>query len=303
MTLQARGREIRAAAHLVQSYLEHEPGQTYSSELFFPVWALASRACPSSAKEPCPEACRSFVEFLNDPEVNASFGYWPYESMPESGHGSYQRYEQGLKTCAPHLRLTDAETGGSRISIKDLEEAVEQENFGETLKAMGFGNLAEFKGQSLEQMIARWEQGLEQARMRSLDVIHKANADGIGFYTTEQEADEQQMETVVHLGLDPAQLVAWDVEFYKNMEGTYDEHQGLDMKRCGELLMKQWIEDGRPVLVPVADYNDIHHSDCYRIFTSSREIAAHQYDKPDPEVPIQFLSDLQWKELQVSLFQ
>jgi hypothetical protein len=300
-TLQERGQEIRAAARLVQSYVYSEPEQTYASELFYPVWALASRACPATSAETCPEACKPFVELIHDDEVYASFGDWPYDSMPEAGHGSYKRYEQGLKMCAGELHFTDGETGGSRLSLNDLEQAFEEEEFGATLKAMGVNDLQEFKGQTLQQLIEQLEQGLDEAKVKAQETIRKANADGIGFYTTEQEADEQQMETVTLLGLNPAQLVAWDVEFYKKSGAEYDENMGLDMQRCEELLRNDWIEDGKPVLVPVADYNDIHHSDCYRIFTTSREIAAHQWDQVSAPIPLQFLSDPEWKSLQDSL--
>jgi hypothetical protein len=299
--LQERGQEIRAAARLVQSYVYSEPEQIYPSELFYPVWALASRACPKASKEPCPEACTAFVELVNDDEVYASFGGWPYDSMPEAGHSSYKRYEAGLEMCADQLHFTDGETGGSKLSLDDLKEAFEDEEFDATLKAMGIGAVEEFKGKTLEQLLEKLEQGLGEAKVKAQETIRKANADGIGFYTIEQEADEQQMETVTLLGLNPAQLVAWDIDFYKKSGEEYDENTGLDMQRCEELLRKNWIEDGKPVLVPVADYNGIHHSDCYRIFTTSREIAAHQWDKVSAPVPIQFLSDPEWKNLQDSL--
>jgi hypothetical protein len=299
--LQERGREIRAAAQLVQSDLNQEADQRYASELFYPIWALVSRACPVDSQEECPAACTDLVTLVHDDEAYASFGDWPYADMPDAGRLSYQKYEKGLSQCAPHLRFTETSSGGQGISLTDMDEAFASENFGELLQIMEIPDLSIFKDQTLEQLLSRLQSGLKDGKMRAREILAKANVDGIGLYTWEQEADEQQMETVSLLGLDPVQLVKWDVDFYDKYGGSYDENSGLDMQRCRELLMKDWMEDGKPVLVPVADFNNTHHSDCFRIFTTSREIAAHQWHQVKAAVPIRFLSDAAWKKLQDSL--
>jgi hypothetical protein len=299
--LRERGRDIRAAAQLLQSDLYEEADQRYASEFFYPIWALVSRACPSDAQEGCPAACQDLMTLVRDDEVYASFGDWPYAEMPEAGHLSYQRYEKALSQCAPQLRFTDASTSGQQISLADMETAFASENFGELMQVMGISDLAVFRDQSLEQLLSRLETGLKDGKIRAREILMRATADGLGLYTWEQEADEQQMETVALLGLDPVQLVKWDVDFYDKFSGSYDEYSGLDMQRCRELLMKDWMEDGKPVLVPVADFNNAHHSDCFRIFTTSREITAHQWDQVKAEVPLRFLSDAAWKKLQASL--
>lgn len=299
LSLAERGASILSAARLVQSNIHKEASQRYASELFYPIWALASKACPDEMK--CPKECLGLRQHLRDESVFASFGDWPYSSMPETGHASYQIYEEKLTECARSLQIEEGSSDGNAIGLSDLEMAFGDESFLKLLPSMGIKDSKVFLSKTLEQVIDQLSQGLESAKRHAEHLIDLAIQDNIGYYTTEQEADDQQMETVTLLGLDPLQLVKWDVDFYRNESKLSSRNRGLDIDRCHDLLMKNWQEYGQSVLAPIANYNDLHHSDCFRIFNTFREISAHKWDQKKYKNDIEFISDQAWKGLQNSL--
>jgi hypothetical protein len=298
-SLAARGTEILAAAQLVQSPLHREPGQKYPSELFYPIWAVASRACPDAAE--CSAPCLDLVTALHDDAFYQSFGSWPYEKTTDAIRASYAQYEKHLAACSPELKISSAPSHGNLLSLDDLKAAFDAEGFSAQARMMGYEDLSVFEGRTLSEVIDELARSLQQAQARAHEVIDKAMADHIGYYTTEQEADDLQMEIVALLGLDPRQLVMWDIDFYRDGRPTWDKYQGFDMDRCKQLLLGDWKENGEVVLPSVANYYDTHHSPCFRIFNTYREIAAHDL-KPSPEAPqIKFLIDDEWRELQKSV--
>jgi hypothetical protein len=299
LSLQERGEQILAAARLVQTYVYRENNQRYPSELFYPIWALAAKACPEQGA--CPSACADLVKTVHDEAIYQAFGDWPYGKMPAGGSAAYALYEKHLAACSPHLKISSAVSGGENISLGDLTDALRDEKFTLVTQSMGLSDDAGFLNSSLSEVIEKLSAGLSAAQNKARGILDQAINDNIGYYTTEQEADELQMEIVALLGLDPRQLVIWDIDYYRDDLPTWEKYQGFHMDRCKKLLLEDWREEGRVVIAPIANYHDDHHSGCFRIFNTYREIEAHGL-KADPEAgAITFLSDEQWQSLQKSV--
>lgn len=112
---------------------------------------------------------------------------------------------------------------------------------------------------------------------------------GLGFYTTEQEADEIAVELMAKVGLPGGVIIDKLLKVQKLVDsfGPNPLDTGtLKWTECSALRERGFRDaDGKLVSVPVGDLSDPHHSLCFRAFNVSREIAAHDYTiaaRPDP---------------------
>jgi hypothetical protein len=98
----------------------------------------------------------------------------------------------------------------------------------------------------------------------------------LGYYTTEQEADEVATELLADAGLDPRVAVDLELDLLKTSEPHgFDEYGYAE---CATLYRRGWRDtNDRPVFVAPALWGDPHHSSCFRAFNVSRELSAHRY--------------------------
>lgn len=111
---------------------------------------------------------------------------------------------------------------------------------------------------------------------------------GLGFYTTEQEADELSLELLTKVGIPPGVAID-DMLFHLKGADLYGGEAPGAMRwaECST-LREQGFKDanGKIVSVPVGDPSNAHHNLCFRIFNMAREIAAHRYPiAPHPTPP------------------
>ncbi len=107
----------------------------------------------------------------------------------------------------------------------------------------------------------------------------------VGFYTTEQEADEISLEILTHLGVPPttgpdSQLALQKIveEMSRGGWGGVKDSGELKWEQCSMLRDRGWKDDeGKLVSVPVGDLMDTHHSFCFRVFNMVRELETHKY--------------------------
>jgi hypothetical protein len=125
-----------------------------------------------------------------------------------------------------------------------------------------------------------WDYTEENALMRER---------GLGFYTTEQEADEIALEMLANIGVPPNVGVDMILELLKmttesgRIEGT-DE---IPWAECVMLRDQGFRDaDGKLVSVPVGDPIYAHHNGCFRVFNMLRELQAHRYEL-GPRAPIE----------------
>jgi Zn-dependent protease with chaperone function len=110
----------------------------------------------------------------------------------------------------------------------------------------------------------------------------------LGFYTTEQEADEIALEILANIGLPPNIALEVDLEALKwEEESSLPPLPGeIPYAECMMLRDQAFRDaDGKVVSVPVGDPNNAHHNSCFRVFNMLREIQAHRYQLgPRPPV-------------------
>lgn len=105
---------------------------------------------------------------------------------------------------------------------------------------------------------------------------------GLGVYTIEEEADELALEILSLTGIEPIKATdAWFALFeHADKNKTLAE---VPLEKCRELFRNNWQDaSGNPVVVPIGDYQDSHHSWCFRIFNTTHEIKIHRYEVNDP---------------------
>jgi hypothetical protein len=97
---------------------------------------------------------------------------------------------------------------------------------------------------------------------------------GLGFYTTEQEADEIALELMSKIGVPPGVAVDKVLNMLKTFGGD-----GIGWTECSMLRDHGWKDaNGADVSVPVGDPSNAHHNLCFRAFNMTREINAHRYE-------------------------
>lgn len=124
---------------------------------------------------------------------------------------------------------------------------------------------------------------LKAGRARGgMDPFVAAARAGLGVYTIEQEADELALEILSLARIEPIKAAdAWFALFeYADQNVTQTE---VPLNRCRDLFKNNWRDtSGNLVAIPIGDYEDTHHSWCFRIFNTTNEIKIHNYSVDDP---------------------
>lgn len=110
----------------------------------------------------------------------------------------------------------------------------------------------------------------------------------LGFYTTEQEADEIALELLANIGVPPNVAIDMMLELLKSTTES-ELLAGADAIPWAECVMLRdrgfRDADGKLVTVPVGDPINAHHNGCFRVFNMMRELSAHRYQL-GPRQPI-----------------
>ncbi len=109
-----------------------------------------------------------------------------------------------------------------------------------------------------------------------LEILPIAKKARLGWYTSEQEADDVAGEILAALGLDFSQVA----DFLLRDDLTKDN--------CASRRSSGWMTNGKIEVEPLHWYVDDHHTGCFRAFNFDQEKAAHQYQPP---------TGGKWKEL------
>ncbi|MBP9707018.1 MAG: M48 family metalloprotease [Oligoflexales bacterium] len=120
---------------------------------------------------------------------------------------------------------------------------------------------------------------------------------GLGYYTTEEEADEIGLELIARSGLKHKQAVSPWLHFLQLdvfYSGSAESEVAAKVEECVKMFNSQW--NSRKVLL---DYlNNEHHSHCYRLYNTDREWKAHDFAKFDSvEDRFVFKEHSDWKDL------
>lgn len=117
-------------------------------------------------------------------------------------------------------------------------------------------------------------------RASLLTVMQTAINQNLGQYTVEQEADELAVEWLAKLGLAVNSAIETQIKLSEKYFNTSNAAGWVTGTECRKAFANGWIDSaGQPMMVPVADWADIHHSPCFRAFNMDREIKAHKYSR------------------------
>lgn len=104
----------------------------------------------------------------------------------------------------------------------------------------------------------------------------------LGFYTTEQEADDIALELLTKIGMPPGLAIDAMLQLHKQSDDASwsgGRNGEIGWAECSTLRDRGFKdEEGRFVSVPVGDPSNAHHSYCFRIFNMTREILVHDYE-------------------------
>ncbi len=112
----------------------------------------------------------------------------------------------------------------------------------------------------------------------------------LGLYTTEQEADDMEVELSSRVGFTGEEILSAELAFQTVSERKDRESYRPGnvfakplMDECARMLRNNW--EGSP-FVGIGALDDEHHSGCFRVYNVDQEIRAHRYPRFKPiEIP------------------
>lgn len=233
------------------------------------------------------EACKGPAESLNEDWVS-NFRYG-YGKPSERERAAYLDFETRLLSCAASVPAPSLVTNKLMSSLRSQFPSVTDTDVVLTGSFKELIDSVDVIGRRLEE---------EEAVLR--EHLQKNH---IGWYTTEQEADDMAMELATLAGLTPTQVLEGWVEAMEAFDRVYPSTYGNDGKigvaECKELYANAFVKtnhDGskEQVYVPIGNLSDKHHSDCYRLFNLWRENEVHAYESAPAPAPL----SPAWTEIQ-----
>lgn len=153
-------------------------------------------------------------------------------------------------------------------------------------------------GMNASELLTQMSSYTVQISKEKSSIIAESQKMRLAWYTEEQEADEGALELLALLKISPASAQEFSIKLLKMSANLPGPFEGTN---CINLFNNSWRNGaGVPIRVPVADFSDPHHSNCYRLYNTSREILAHNYPLiTDASLP--FLSATDWQKLSAHL--
>jgi hypothetical protein len=268
-------------------------GQKLRSELYFAAGSVVRNLCRSGRS--CPSTCRETNDLMASAEFDTGVGFFPFSDAKKVDVAVYSKFEESVLACFADVKLSadpkaltpssigwDAvsslvqapswPTWLGRVPVK-VQRAVLKVN------ALNAQRLAKNppKASTLDAAFLAASKTLNDIDHDAVSVLKRAQEEGLGQYTIEQEADEFSAEWVAKSGIDPRGTV----EAMRSLgRGSDTSMRGfiLGEEDCEALWKNEWSKGQSGFyFVPVGDYSEIHHSTCYRMFNLERELDAHRY--------------------------
>jgi hypothetical protein len=273
-------------------------GQAIRSELFFAVGTAMRGAC---AAGDCPAACESAVAAQQSGAFLSGVRQFPFGSETASLPATYRSYEAKSLQCLDQIALgagteqTADTIGWQRFMsyvaapqwpswLANLDDSTLQ--FVASALQLASLRIGTPTGATLGDAVRAASEALNQQDADGIGTLREAHERHLGFYTAEQEADEESIEWITDLGLAPDNAVNAMISLGAE-ETTSLRGLSLGGSDCDGLRQASWLDaDGSYSFVPVGDYSEVHHSTCYRVFNMAREIEAHGYHAATDTPPL-----------------
>lgn len=266
------------------------PGQTFNSMFF----AFISNAAYSIASNPdpkkiclardskCVETCKDFINHLT--ATNATFGGFPtFFRQDEQSLKDYFDYESKVQACLK---------GVSALSqVTMLQSAIGSIFAGVTTVTAPVPLPQESAWDLMIRTNPVITKTLDPLSDKLTVLMADITAEGLGWYTTEQEADELSLDLMVRIGLDPHAAILGDIrqESLRDLEGG---------DKCMDAYKSKF-----PNPVSIHDLTDSHHGNCYRAYNLYLELQSHKdyFTKVAPKIKPKIQKEKTWDEAQRSL--
>jgi hypothetical protein len=239
-------------------------GQRYHSELFSYL-----RTMITNLVEPWPkDACEPLVALKNDPVFWTLMGRFPQQPLAGEGLAAYFLYEERVQSCLAALPLIR--------KAQDKEEGV---TFAQAKSLLWFAdwNTLERREDPLV-LLDAWQ----SMNQRMLDreeqknrLLQQALDERVGYYTTEEEADQLALALMVMIGKPPEAASHHWWKMAESKQGfEQDGPYNFGFTRCRDLFnaTPRWSSGGRAVTIPVGSFAEPHHSSCYRLYAISERL-------------------------------
>ncbi len=287
-SLEKAGEIAYFASQLFQSTSKIPKGDGYDVSPFHYL-ALGDIALQAQAKGLDSSACRELASYNTNVEKASKLKSLPFSTV--NNIEDYKVVVQLGRDC-----LQDVET--AKVSV-DLEKAYSNPSFmpfkivpeiaksSSTIPfllkgvlAIGFvAKSAKVVSKSLtEKVFGDMEAANVSVDQEIRQVLSEAYKNGLGQYTTEQEADDFSVELLQGNRVGGAAAV----NAYLNLMSETPRFGGLDLsrERCQEIFANNWVDpkgEFQVNLMPIGNYSENHHGACYRVYNADREIRAHGY--------------------------
>lgn len=285
--------------------------QELRSELFFAAGSVVKSLCRSGKR--CPATCKETYALMGSSEFEEGMGFFPFSDVEKVELAVYKKFEEGALACFEEVKFAanPKELEAASIGWDVVSDLVKTPTWptwldslpGTVQRAVTKLNSANSerlaknppRATTLAEAFLAASTALADQDQAHMDVLLKAQRDGLGQYTIEQEADEFSAEWVAKTGVNPSSAV----EAMRSLgKGSDTSLRGfiLGEDDCEKLWKNGWSKETSDYyFVPVGDYSEIHHSTCYRMFNLEREIQAHDYTVAQTDA--QTLSAAEWAKL------
>jgi hypothetical protein len=251
-------------------------GQEYHSEMF-PYFREAMKrliepAC-SNPDAPCFYPCKGLMKVSTDSRQFKDFGQFPQSELSDQALELYWHYEKHFLTCTKSITLQDQDTqlvkgGVSRKTASFI-----------------YWNAENANKTALYDLAMEMNQRLFKKEDKQNSLLAAALAARMGYFTTEEEADNLALEWSTKFGIQPDEAFKYWIDYAFTLKGK-EQNAALSFgfDRCAKFFQNKTdriYEDQSP-LVPIGSYSDPHHSLCYRAYRTLKRLDARYQVRFEP---------------------
>ena len=230
------------------------------------------------------QSCTDLVKQWNSDAGSFARG----TTLKEPEASALKAFETTLLNCLETIRIDDAVPGFGRVR-RLVKEDFMRDMFMESPYLLECGKPLPSTG-TLRQVFEAMETASTSAECDKDRILREVIDKRIAWYTMEQEADEFSLEYLCAHGRPPKSALINTLNLI-DVHGDFQHQPFTGINDCRSLYNNGWKKDGKPVYIPVGNFQDTHHSLCYRAYLMDWEIRAHKYqckggleDKgPDPK--------------------
>lgn len=269
-----------------QSQYQKVDGQKWRSELFMPMMAIGKilsqhQKCVKGQEDSCNWKCDELGALIADKSFANAIGNFPLEKLSPEGKKTYDKFVESFEACIEPVKVSTgffAKADGFTLPLRAFGQALSlDQNLAPIFDSVRpAGSVVETMN-ALNKAVEAYDKNVVE-RLKSIEDMH------VGYYTIEQEADELGVEFMADVGLNPRDAIASYLALGDFIQAE-KEASGMPLlvgevssKECDALNADNWLDaSGKPAWVSIADFQDIHHTTCYRAFNLNREIKVHGY--------------------------